>query len=167
MNRRTALKSLAAVGSVPLAGCAAIRGAGQSGTVLGKITVVNSSLVPNRIRLLVVRDETDLLDRTLSLPAIDAANGTPGTVIAPSWPETQGEYTIHAHHIEESGERESTSWEYTFTQDDYDRYYGDSHEDPGCLGAVVTVGSLNESANPAIGISPTYMETPCGTPESR
>jgi len=167
MNRRTALKSLAAVGSVPLAGCAAIPGAGQSGTVLGKIAVINSSFESNRIRLLVVRGETDLLDRTLSLPAIDAANGTPGTVISPSWPETQGQYTIHAHHVGESGERESTSWEYTFTQDDYDRYYGDRDEDPGCLGAVVTIGSLSESANAAIGISPTYMEHPCGTPESR
>ena len=167
MNRRTALKNLAAVSSIPLAGCAAIRGSGQSGTVLGKITVVNSSLVPNRIRLLVVRGETDLLDRTLSLPAIDATNGTPGTVITPSWPEKQGQYTIHAHHVAESGERESTSWEYTFTQDDYDRYYGDRNEDPGCLGAVVTIGSFSESANAAIGISPTYMETPCGTSASR
>lgn len=167
MNRRTALKSLAAVGSVPLAGCAAIRGSGQSGTVLGRIAVINSSVVPNRIRLLVVRGETELLDRTLSLPALDATDGTPGTVIEPSWPETQGEYTIHAHHIEESGERESNSWEYTFTQEDYDRYYGDKHEDPGCLGAVVTIGSLSETANAAIGISPTYMENPCGTPESQ
>ncbi|WP_136715725.1 hypothetical protein [Halorientalis salina] len=166
MDRRTALKSLATVGSVTLAGCSSVPGFGQSGTVLGKIEVINSSFVPNRIRLLVVRGEDDLIDREHSLAAIDAENGTRGTIIEPSWSDTRGQYTIHAHHVEESGDRESSSREYTVTGKDYDRYYGDSQEDPGCIGAVVKIGSLAETENAAIGISPTYMENPCDASDS-
>ena len=167
IDRRTALKSLAAVGSVTLAGCSSVLGLGQSGTVLGKIEVINSSFVSNRIRLIVVRGEDNLVDRELSLSAIDAESGTRSTIIEPSWSDTRGQYTIHAHHIEESGDRESNSREYTFTEKDYDRYYGDSQEDPGCIGALVKVGSLAETENAAIGISPTYMENPCDGPDSK
>ncbi|HKL30819.1 MAG TPA: hypothetical protein VJ898_16330 [Natrialbaceae archaeon] len=109
------------------------------------------------------RDDETLVDREIELPALDAETGAPGTVIEPSWSETQGQYTIIAVHYDESGDRETESWEYTITRDDYDRYYADSHEDPGCIGAVITIGSFAETENAAIGISPTYMDRPCGT----
>jgi hypothetical protein len=163
MNRRTVLTHLTAAGGLALAGCSSLPGSGDTRPVLGRIQVLNSSLVSNRIRLLVVRDEETLLDRELTLAAIDAEAGTRAAVIEPSWGATPGEYTIHANHIDESGDRESSSWEYTVTQQDYDRYYPDEREDPGCLGVVVTIGSLSENANAAIGIGPTYMEDPCGS----
>lgn len=160
MNRRRALQKLVVGGSVGLAGCSSVLGA--DGTVLGRIEVINSSFVANRIRIMVARDGEELLDRTLSLAALDAEEGRRGAVVEPVWSEIEGEYTVRALHQGESGERESSTWEYTFTRADYDRYYGDSHEDPGCLAAVVTVGSRSETENAAIGIGPTYMENPCG-----
>jgi hypothetical protein len=109
-----------------------------------------------------VRGEETLLDRDLALAATDADDGTRAKLVEPTWETAPGEYTVHAHHVEESGERESGSWEYTPTRQDYDRYYPDEREDPECLGVVVTVGTLSESANAAIGIGPAYMENPCG-----
>lgn len=166
MNRRRALKRLAVVGSVSFAGCSSILGSGESGTVLGKIEVINSSFVANRIRLMVERDDDTLIDRNISLTAINAENGTPGTIIEPVWSQTQGQYTIRALHYDESGNRETEDWEYTFTQEDYTTYYGDSHEDPGCIGALVKIGSLDNTENGAIGIGPIYTENPCETPDS-
>ena len=175
MNRRRALKSLAVVGSVSFAGCTSVLGSGGSGTVLGKIEVINSSFVANRIRLMVERDDgtssesddENLLDRKISLPAIDTENGTPGMIIEPVWSDTQAQYTIRAVHIDESSNRETSDREYTFTQEDYKTYYGDNHEDPGCIGAIVKIGSLSDSENGAIGIGPTYMKNPCETPDSQ
>ena len=164
MNRRQVLKSLVVVGSISVAGCSSVLG--RSGTLLGRIEVINSSFVANRIRLIVTRDDDTLVDRKLSLPAINDESGTPGMIIKPSWSETQGEYTIHAIHYDESDNRETKAWEYTFTEEDYNMYYGDSHEDPGCIGAVVKIGSLAEKENAPIGISPTYLKNPCGSPNS-
>jgi len=104
-----------------------------------------------------------LLDRKITLPAIDAGNGTPATIIDPLWSDINGEYTVSALHYDTSDNRETGSWDHTFTREDYDAYYDDSHEDPGCIGAVVKIGSLSDTENAAIGIGPTYMETPCGT----
>lgn len=167
MNRRQALNGLAAVGSVSLAGCASTLGSDDSRTVLGRLEVLNSSFVRNRIRLMVDRDDETLLDRKLSLPPLDSANGTPGVVIEPLWSETRGRYTVRAIHYDESDDRESQSWEYTFTRADYDIYSQDSREDPGCLGGIVKIGSLDETENAAIAIGPAYMENPCGTSDSR
>ncbi len=161
MKRRNMLKTLPVAGGMFLAGCSSVFDGG--GTVLGRIDIINSSFVANRIRVLVTRDDETLVDREIELPALDAETGAPGTVIEPSWSETQGQYTIIAVHYDESGDRETESWEYTITRDDYDRYYADSHEDPGCIGAVITIGSFAETENAAIGISPTYMDRPCGT----
>lgn len=165
MNRRQVLKSLAVVGSISVAGCSSVLGPG--GTVLGKIEVINSSFVANKVRLIVTRDDDTLIDRKFSLPAIDGESGTPGIVIKPLWSETQGQYTVHAVHYDESDNRETEVWEYTFTEEDYDTYYGDSHEDPRCIGAVVKIGSLSEEENAPIGISPTYLKNPCGSPNSQ
>lgn len=165
MDRRRALQRLAVVGSAAFSGCSSVLG--SAGTVLGQIEVINSSFVSNRIRLMVARDGEELLDRKLSLAAIDAEDGQRGVVIEPVWSETRGQYTVRALHYDESGNRESSSWEYTFTRADYDSYYADSHEDPGCLGAVVTIGSRTDTNNAAIGIGPTYMENPCGASESQ
>lgn len=166
MNRRAALKSLTAVGSVTLAGCSSVLDTGESGTVLGRIEVINSSFVPNRIRLMVERDDETLLDRNIGLTAIDAGDGAATRLVEPMWAEVRAQYVVRALHIDDSGNRETSSREYTFSREDYDAYYGDSHEDPGCIGAVVKIGSRAETENGAIGISPTYMENPCGTPDS-
>ncbi|MEF8857802.1 MAG: hypothetical protein V5A38_02590 [Halolamina sp.] len=165
MKRRHALERLAVVGSVPFAGCSSSIGSG--GTVLGRIEVINSSFVANRIRLMVERDGEELLDRKLSVAAIDAEDGQRGVVIEPVWSETAGRYTVRALHYDDSEDRESSSWEDTFTRAVYNSYYGDSHEDPGCLGAVVTISSRADTENAAIGIGPTSMENPCGARKSQ
>lgn len=175
MNRRQALKRLAIAGSASIAGCSWVLGSGGEGTVLGKIEVVNSSFAANRIRLMVDLDggttsESDderLLDRKVSLPAITGERGTPGVIIEPSWSGTQAQYTIRAVHYDESDNRETEVWEYTFTQEDYNTVYADHSEDPGCIGAIVKIGSFDEPENGAIGIGPIYMENPCGTPDSQ
>jgi len=164
MNRRQALSSLAVAGTISLGGCSSVLG--SEGIVLGKIEVINSSFVANRINLMVQRDEEVLLNRKITLPGIDAENGTPATLIPPMWSEKKGAYTVTAIHYDTSGNRESGKYEYTFTRKDYDAYYGDDHEDPGCLGAVVKIGSLSDSENAAVGIGPTYMKNPCGTADS-
>ncbi len=166
MNRRQVLGRLAGAGSVSVAGCSSVLGAET--TVLGRIEVVNFSPVANRIRLLVTREDDDetLVDRMIGLPAVDAEDGTPGTVIEPTWSEIEGKYTVRAVHYGEDGDRETEDWEYTFTRADYNRYY-DNPDDPGCIGAVVKIGSPSDTENGTIGISPTEMENPCGTPDSR
>ena len=166
MKRRQALRSVAVVGGMSVAGCSSVLGSGESGTVLGKIEVINLSFVPNRIRLMVERDDETLVDRKISLTAIDAGDSAAWKIIQPSWSETQTKYTILAVHYDESDNRETKDWEYTFTQEDYNTYYGESHEDPGCIGASVKIGSLAESENAPIRIGPTYMENPCRTPDS-
>jgi len=135
-------------------------------TVLGRIEVVNFSPVANRIRLLVTREDDDenLLDRMITLPAFTAKNGTPGVVIEPTWSETQREYTVFAVHYGEDGDRETQDWEYTFTREDYNTYY-DDQEDPGWIGALVKIGTLTDTENGTIGISPTYMDNPGRTTE--
>ncbi|WP_323677328.1 hypothetical protein [Halorubellus sp. PRR65] len=165
MNRRQALSTLAAAGTVSFAGCSSVLG--SEGIVLGRIEVINSSFVANGIRLMVQRDEEVLLDRKITLPGIDAETGTPATLIPPVWSDKKGAYTVTAIHYDTSDNRESGKYEYTFTREDYDAYYGDDHEDPGCLGAVVKIGSLSETENDAIGVGPMDMETPCGTPDSQ
>lgn len=167
MNRRDALKSITVFGSVALAGCSSVLNSGESGTVLGKIEVINSSFVSNRIRLMVERDDETLFDRNIGLTAIDAGDRAASTIIEPIWSETQGQYTVRAFHVDDSGDRETSSREYTFTRDDYNRYYGDSHRDPGCIGAIVKIGSRAETENAEIGISSIHMENPCGTPNSQ
>mgnify|MGYP006281649427 FL=1 len=160
MNRRDALERLAVAGGVALAGCAS--GRFESGTVLGRVEVINSSFVPNRIRLMIERGDETLLDRTIGLSAIDAGDTGASVVVEPSWSARRARYTVRALHVGDDGDRESSSREYTFTSDDYTAYYGDDHEDPGCIAAVVTVGSRAETENGTIGIGPTYVETPCG-----
>ena len=165
MKRRQVLRHLAVAGGVSVAGCSSVLR--SETTVLGRIEVVNFSPVVNRIRLLVTRegDNANLLDRTITLPAINAESGTPGVVIEPTWSETQGKYTVLAVHYGEDGNRETEDWEYTFTREDYNTYY-DDQEDPGCIGAIVKIGSLTDVENGTIGIGPTYMENPCGTQDS-
>lgn len=163
MDRRQALFRLAAVGSVPLAGCSSILDTGGGGTVLGSILVVNTSYDSNRIDLSVERGGESLLARTISLPSIRATEGTSAVLVEPSWPEVRGRYTVRAHHVGTDGERESDVWSHTFTREDYRRYYGDRREDPGCVGAVVTIGSLSEGSTAPIGVGPTYVEDPCAT----
>ena len=60
MNRRDALERLAVAGSVALAGCASSRFG--SGTVLGRVDVINASFVPNRIRLMIERGDETLFE---------------------------------------------------------------------------------------------------------
>ncbi len=114
---------------------------------------------------MVERGDEDLLDRTIELTAADAGNRAASTIIEPLWSEP-GEYTVRALHVDESGNTEASSQEYSFTKDDYTAYYGDSHEDPGCIGAVVTVGARDETENAQIGIGPTYLTDPCSTSTS-
>jgi hypothetical protein len=170
LSRRQALTGLAVLGGGSLAGCSSVFGSGE--TVLGRIEVINSSFVRNRIRLMVDRDggtaaESDdetLLDRTMSLAGLDAEDGTCGRVIEGLWSETPGQYTVRAVHVDDAGNRETGDWEYTVTREDYETYYGDSNDDPGCIGAVVKVGSRAGAENAPIGIGPIAMEHPCGTP---
>lgn len=164
MNRRQALRGFAVAGSASLAGCSSVLGPG--GTVLGTIEVINSATVANRIRLLVTRGEETLLDRTLSLPAMDGEGGDPWRVIQPAWAEQRGRYTVEAIHYGEDGERETNGRAYTFTGADYDAHYGDSHEDPGCIAAAVVIGSGDDEENGEIGIGPIHSATPCGTSDS-
>lgn len=124
MNRRQALRWAALAGSGSLAGCSSVLG--PSGTVLGRIEVINSSRVANRIRILVIREEETLLDRTISLSPIDSNDGAAARIIEPLWSEAPGQYTVKAIHLDESGDRESLGNEYTFTQQDYERYYSSS-----------------------------------------
>ncbi|WP_277553861.1 hypothetical protein [Halobaculum limi] len=159
MRRRRVLEGVAAAGLCSLAGCTSPLGG--NGTVLGRIEVINASFVSNRIRLLVTRDEETVLDRPVELPAMGGGDGLPMTVVPPTWPEVRGAYTVHATHYGDDGDRESRTWEHTFTRDDYDDYYPDDRDDPGCLAAVVKMGSLAESANAPIGIGPTYADDPC------
>ncbi|WP_323190217.1 hypothetical protein [Halostella sp. PRR32] len=162
MKRRDVLKSVSVAGGLSVAGCISTLSVGNSGTVLGKIEVINSSFVANRIRLLVKRDEDLLIDREVTLTAIDVDDSAALSIIEPMWPKTQAPYTIRAIHYDESGNRESIGWEYTFTKEDYDMYYKDSHKDPGCIGAIVKIGSLADTPNAPIGIGPIYRENPCG-----
>lgn len=164
MRRRKVLKAFATVGSGSFAGCSSIPSLSESPPVLGKIEVVNLSFVPNRIRLTVERDSDKLIDQKIGLTAIDAGDGDAWALIKPKWSE-QSQYTVRAVHVDESGNRETTDWEYTFSREDYNTYYGDSHKDPGCIGAIVKVGTFTETENGAIGISPTYMENPCSNSE--
>ncbi|WP_436928323.1 hypothetical protein [Halosimplex halobium] len=163
MKRRQALKGLGAAGSLGFVGCSSPLG--SSGVVLGRITVVNPSTTPATIRLAVEADDT-LLDRRISLGPIDGDDGRARTTIAPTWSESRTEYTVWALYLDEDGERASASWEYTFTREDYERYYGDETADPGCIGAVVTVGGPSGSEYPPIGISPTRVADPCAASAS-
>ncbi len=129
--------------------------------MLGRIEVINNSFVSNRIRLIVTRDEETVLDRLIDLPALTAEDGVPVTVVPPTWPAVRGEYTVRALHYGEDGDRESQTWAHTFTRADYEDYYPDDREDPGCLAAVVKIGSLAETADAPIGIGPTYVDAPC------
>jgi hypothetical protein len=160
MDRRDALERMAVAGSVALAGCGSDRFA--SGTVLGRVEVINASFVPNRIRLMIERPGETVLDRTIELSAIDAGDRGASALVEPSWSARQARYTVRAFHVGDDGDRESSGREYTFTRDDYTTYYGDDHEDPGCIAAVVRVGSRAEAEEGTIGIGPTYVETPCG-----
>jgi len=38
---------------------------------------------------------------------------------------------------------------------DYATYYGDSYEGPGCIGAVVKIGCLDDTENGETGVAPT------------
>lgn len=161
MNRRQALRHFAVAGSASLAGCSSVLGPG--GSVLGTIEVINSATVANRIRLLVTRGEETLLDQTFSLAAMDDEEGDPSRVIEPEWAEERGKYTVGATHYGADGERETSGREYTFTGADYDALYGGTDEDPGCVAAVVVVGSGDDEENGDIGIGPIHAANPCGT----
>jgi len=159
MNRRDALERLAVAGSVALAGCASSRFG--SGTVLGRVDVINASFVPNRIRLMIERGDETLFDRTIGLSAIDAGDRGASAVVEPSWSSRRARYTVRALHVGDDGDRESSGREYTFTRDDYTTYDGGDHEDPGCVAAVVTIGRRSETENGPIGIGPTHVAAPC------
>lgn len=163
MNRRQALRRFAVAGSASLAGCSSVLGPG--GTVLGRIRVVNTATVANRIRLLVTRGEETLVDQTFSLAAMDAADGDPSRVVEPTWAAQRGRYTVDAIHYGADGERETSGRAYTFTGADYDAQYGDTNEDPGCVAAVVVIGGGDEE-NAEIGIGPIHAANPCGASDS-
>lgn len=161
MNRRHVLRSVSALGSASLAGCTSVFDSHESETVLGRVEIINSSFASNSIRIVVKRGTKTLVDRNFALEALDSEGGAGWTVIEPSWSHSQGRYTVRAAHIDESGGLESEYRSYTFTQEDYGTYYDEISEDPGCIGAAVRIGSLTDHENAPIGISPTYMETPC------
>ena len=129
--------------------------------MLGRVQVINASFVPNRIRLTIERPGETVLDRTVGLSALDAGNRGASALVEPSWPARRARYTVRALHVGDDGDRESSGREYTFTRDDYATYYGDDHEDPGCVAAVVTIGRRSETENGPIGIGPTYVAAPC------
>lgn len=64
------------------------------------------------------RDDEMLVDRKITLPAIDAENGTPVAVIDPLWSENKSSYTLSALHYDTSDNRETGSWKYIFTRED-------------------------------------------------
>lgn len=167
MKRRHLLKHVSVAGSLSLTGCSSIQNFVEQGTVLGRIEIANYSFTSNRIHLYVVRGEETLLDQMISLAPIDAEDGESGRWVEPSWSKEEAEYKIIAVHYDESGNRETGGSEYTFTQADYTQYYGESHKDPGCIGAFVKIGSLTHSANTEIGIGPVNIEDPCRLPDSR
>lgn len=164
VHRRKVLQSVSVIGGVSLAGCSSVLG--PSGTVLGKIEIINSSPKHIRIRLIVNRDEENLIDRRVSLAPSTDDKGRSATTIEQLWSKESGLYKVIAAHYDESGSRESRTWEYLFTNDDYTTYYEDSQDDPGCIGGLVKIGSLEENDSNAIGISPIYMKHPCGTENS-
>jgi hypothetical protein len=160
MRRRELLRSAAAAGGVCVAGCTTA-GPLSGGTVLGRIEIINFSQVRNRIRLSVVRDRETLLDEILTLSALDDGARRATEIIPPRWGTTPGEYTLRVVHYGADGDRETSDRAYTFSRDDYEAYYADEPADPGCIGAVVKIGSDASEQNAPISISPAMVETPC------
>ncbi|MFC7196318.1 hypothetical protein ACFQL4_19595 [Halosimplex aquaticum] len=101
MDRRQALRSLGVAGSLGLAGCSSVLG--SSGTVLGRIEVINASFTARTVRLAVERGDETLIDRQVSLGPADAADGSAWTKIQPTWSDTQSQYRIWALHLDEEG----------------------------------------------------------------
>jgi hypothetical protein len=162
MNRRQLLGGLAAGVATGLAGCAALDGADGTAAALGRVEVINFSRVRNRVRVLVDRDGEDLLDETVELAPFDAGPDAATRILRPRWSPTPGRYTLQAMHYGADGDRETTGAEYTVTGEDYESFYGDGAADPGCVGAVVKVGSDASEPNATIGVSPTRVDDPCG-----
>jgi hypothetical protein len=131
--------------------------------VLGRIEVINFSRVRNRIRLYVVRDGETLLDERLTLSALDDGAEGATEIIPPRWGTTPGEYTLRVVHYGADGDRETNDRAYTFSRQDYDAYYADEPADPGCIGAVVKIGSDAPDRNAPISVSPAMVEDPCGS----
>lgn len=166
MRRRHILKSLPAVGSLAVAGCSSIPSFGEAGTVLGKIEVINSSYVPNRIRIIVERGSETLVEKDISLAGLDAEDGENWTRVEPSWSQTEAQYSVRSAHLDDSGNPETDYWEHTFSQEDYNLYYEDSQEGPGCIGAGVRIGSLSDEPNAPISVYPALLKNPCEVSDS-
>ena len=128
------------------------------------------SLVPQRIRVVVKRDGTELVRRTLALgpPPGKTDQGAPvvdHTRIEPTWERRRAAYTIEASHVDENGSAaESAGYEHTYTSADLDRY-----DDPQeCLVARVDIGRLERRSNPRIRFSSERVDEPseCRPPSS-
>lgn len=163
MDRRSIIKSLGVAGGASLAGYTTCEFIGERGTILGVIEIINFSQVRNRIRILVDRNGETLLDEKFTLEPLDTGKEGFTEIIQPQWRMTNGRYTLRAVHYGADGDRETGDWTYTFTGDDYSSYYGDEAADPGCIGAIVKIGSDSADRNAPIGISPTRVESPCGS----
>ena len=153
MNRRQALRSVAAVACLPVAGCSSF---GQpSGVYLGDVRVVNMSLVQQRIRVVVKRDGAELVRRTFALgpPPGETDQGAPvvdHTRIEPTWERQRAAYTIEASHVGENGSAaESAEYEHTYTSVELDRY----DEPQECLVARLDVGRLERRSDPRVRFS--------------
>ncbi len=164
MNRRTLLTSLSVAGATSLAGCAALQPQSTQGTVLGRIEVINFSQSPNRIRLLVQRGDETVFDQQLELTAAGSKDDGWWELIPPAWNKAQGLYQITATHYNSANKRESAKWTYKFSNTDYQTYYQDESDDPGCIGAIVKIGSHGTTRNEPISISPARLTNPCGSP---
>jgi len=161
MDRREALRNMAPIGCAILGGCSSFLDQQNEEVILGKIQVLNFSLTPQRVRIIVTRNGENLTSQEIELdhPPNDNTNATVDwTTIEPSWDLTKAKYTVEAVHIDESGDTESESYSRTFTQKDYEYVPGD----PQCLAIGVEIGSLTEKKNPPIEIHPTNIESPCG-----
>ena len=166
MERRHVLQGLPVVGTLTLAGCSSLPSFSGSGTILGKIEVINSSFVSNRIRVIVERGSEVLVENNISLAGLDAEDSENWTIVDPSWSQTEAQYTVRSAHIDDSGNPETDYWEYSFSQEDYNLYYEDKQEDPGCIGVGIRIGSLSDEANAPISVHPSYMKSPCEVSDS-
>lgn len=159
MKRRDVIKSVSGAGIIGISGCSSF--VEKSGTILGRVEVINFSNTNNRISLIVKRDDSVIFQQDIGLIALNDCDGVPAEMIEPIWSKEEGEYTIRATHINKSGNLESLQTEYTFTSQDYEKIYNTDGKKPACIGAVVKIGSLSEEPNGQIGIGPVYVQDPC------
>jgi hypothetical protein len=162
MYRRQFVSALATGVAGGLAGCTALGLGEGNSTTLGVIEMINFSQVSNSVRVQVLRDGEEVMLDRFELAPFDAGVNGATRIIQPQWSMTPGRYTLDVTHYGPDGDRETNGEEYTFTSEDYESYYGAEVGDPGCIGAVVKIGSNAAERNAMIGISPTRIENPCG-----